>query len=253
MGLHTGFILQSWTGRRMGEAASLALDALREPLNWEAIAWGGGAAPPRPCEVQHSYVGSLGTLQWYWTAPPACTSTCAMAASSGMQQQASCAWVPCCHSCHHTGQQATCPWRSERCLCCGAIAGGACRRCLHTRHLPNNHTACLAVLAIVPQVAVLALGGGSSVAWKLFHLLRMLRLLRVKRLAKAIAGAALNCGPGGCRVPRQRHPELPCWRSLPPRGACSLWRNLLSLCTATSPHRRAFRMACGCRRLSLPV
>jgi len=53
-----------------------------------------------------------------------------------------------------------------------------------------------AVLAIVPQVAVLSLGGG-NVAWKLFHFLRMLRLLRVKRLAKSCWGAALECGPGG--------------------------------------------------------
>lgn len=52
------------------------------------------------------------------------------------------------------------------------------------------------VLAIVPQVAVLSLGGG-NVAWKLFHFLRMLRLLRVKRLAKAVWGAGLAAGPGG--------------------------------------------------------
>ncbi|PRW59660.1 cyclic nucleotide-binding [Chlorella sorokiniana] len=55
-----------------------------------------------------------------------------------------------------------------------------------------------AVLAIVPQVAILALGGG-NVAWKLFRFLRMLRLLRVKRLAKAVWGAGLTCGPGGAR------------------------------------------------------
>ncbi|KAL4452783.1 hypothetical protein ABPG75_008445 [Micractinium tetrahymenae] len=53
-----------------------------------------------------------------------------------------------------------------------------------------------AVLAVVPEIALVSLRGG-NVAWKLFYFLRMLRLLRINRLARAVWGAALSCGPGG--------------------------------------------------------
>ncbi|KAL4420936.1 hypothetical protein ABPG77_001419 [Micractinium sp. CCAP 211/92] len=53
-----------------------------------------------------------------------------------------------------------------------------------------------AVLAVVPEIVLVSRGGG-NVAWKIFYLLRMLRLLRVNRLARAVWGAALSCGPGG--------------------------------------------------------
>lgn len=52
-----------------------------------------------------------------------------------------------------------------------------------------------AVLAVVPEIVLVSRGGG-NVAWKIFYLLRMLRLLRVNRLARAVWGAALSCGPG---------------------------------------------------------
>lgn len=60
-----------------------------------------------------------------------------------------------------------------------------------------------AVLAVVPELALVSLGGG-GVAWKLFYLLRMLRMLRLKRLARAVWGAALSCGPGGRIEPLAR-------------------------------------------------
>jgi hypothetical protein len=55
------------------------------------------------------------------------------------------------------------------------------------------------VLAVIPEIVLVSRGGG-SVAWKLWYFLRMLRLFRAMRLAKAVWGFALSCGPGEQRA-----------------------------------------------------
>lgn len=77
--------------------------------------------------------------------------------------------------------------------CCNGVADAHASWRMGPQHNVPGRVA--AVLAVVPEIVLVSLGSG-SVAWKPFYLLRMLRLLRINRLARAVWGAALSCGPG---------------------------------------------------------
>lgn len=175
LGLHTGFILQSWTGRRTGEGSREGPVIMQQRCRMTALQAACTEERPHSCHG-HAQTHAPSSLPFPCSGVGRANLPAAVRAPRQLLLGRGCRQAP--------------PW-----------ATAAAARPFSEQAWSWRHWQCPALPPC--SAGHCSPGGGAGagrrapVAWKLLYFLRLLRLLRVTRLGKAVWGAALSCGPGG--------------------------------------------------------